>query len=81
MFPVSRRLWQRSAEIREQNVAKGFKVIGHYWTQGQYDLVTIVEAPTEDAMMEGLFAITEAGNASSETLHAFTDEDMQRILG
>ena len=71
----------RSTEIQEQNEAKGFKVIGHYWTQGQYDLVTIVEAPTEDAMMAGLFAVSEAGNVSSETLRAFTDEDMQRILG
>ena len=72
---------QRSQEVLRENEARGFKVIGHYWTQGGYDLVTIVEAPSEDAMMAGLFGIAEAGNVSSETLRAFTDGEMLRILG
>jgi len=72
---------KRAQEIRRENEARGFKVIGHYWTQGQYDLVAVVEAPSEDAMMSGLFSVAEAGNVSSETLRAFTDEDMQRLLG
>jgi uncharacterized protein with GYD domain len=71
----------RSAEIHRQNEERGFKVLGHYWTQGQYDLVTIVEAPDEGSMMAGLFSIAEAGNVTSETLRAFTDEEMMRILG
>lgn len=56
-------------------------MFGHYWTQGQYDLVTIVEAPSEQAMMAGLFSIAEAGNVTSETLRAFTDDEMMAILG
>ena len=71
----------RSAEINRQNEARGFKVLGHYWTQGRYDLVTIVEAPSEEAMMAGLFSIAEAGNVTSETLRAFTDDEMMRSLG
>ena len=71
----------RAAEIRKQNEARGFRWIGHYWTQGQFDLVSIVDAPSEEAMMSGIFSIAEAGNVTSETLRAFTDEDMQRILG
>ena len=59
----------------------GFRVLGHYWTQGQYDLVVTVEAPSEEAMLAGLFAVAEAGNVVSETLRAFTDEEMQRALG
>jgi uncharacterized protein with GYD domain len=55
-------------------------VLGHYWTQGRFDLVTIVEAPNEEAMMAGLFSIAEAGNVHSETMRAFTDEEMSRIL-
>jgi uncharacterized protein with GYD domain len=71
----------RSEEIRRENESKGFKVLGHYWTQGQYDLVSIVEAPSEEAMLGGLFSIAEAGNVVSETLRAFTDEEMSRALG
>lgn len=71
---------KRAAEVRKDNEARGFKVVGHYWTQGRYDLVTIVEAPSEEAMMAGLFSVAEAGNVQSETLRAFTDEEMDRLL-
>ncbi len=71
---------RRAAEIRKQNEARGFKVLGHYWTQGRYDLVAIVDAPSEETMVAGLFGIAEAGNVSSETLRAYTAEEMQRIL-
>ena len=71
---------KRAEEVRKQNEARGFKVLGHYWTQGRYDLVAIVDAPSEEAMVAGLFGIAEAGNVSSETLRAFTGEEMQRIL-
>jgi uncharacterized protein with GYD domain len=71
---------RRAAEVRKQNESRGFKVLGHYWTQGRYDLVTVVEAPNEEAMMAGLFSIAEAGNVQSETLRAFTDQEMEKIL-
>jgi uncharacterized protein with GYD domain len=71
---------RRAAEVRKANEERGFKVLAHYWTQGRYDLVTVVEAPSEDAMMGGLFNIAQAGNVHSETLRAFSDDDMERIL-
>ena len=71
---------KRAAEVRKQNEARGFKVLGHYWTQGRYDLVAIVDAPSDEAMVAGLFGIAETGNVSSETLRAYTAEEMQRIL-
>jgi uncharacterized protein with GYD domain len=71
---------KRASEIRKQNEARGFKVLGHYWTQGRYDLVAVVDAPSDEAMAAGLFGIAEAGNVASETLRAYTAEEMQRIL-
>jgi len=71
---------RRAAEIRKQNEALGFKVLGHYWTQGRYDLVAVVDAPSEEAMVAGLFKIAEAGNVASESMRAFSAEEMQRIL-
>ena len=71
---------KRAAEVRKQNEARGFKVLGHYWTQGRYDLVAIVDAPSDETMVAGLFGIAEAGNVSSETLRAYSAEEMQRIL-
>lgn len=72
---------KRAQAIMKDNEDHGFALKGYYWTQGQYDLVTIVDAPSEEAMMSGIFSIAEAGNAVSETLRAFTSEEMQRMLG
>jgi uncharacterized protein with GYD domain len=71
---------KRAEEVRKQNEARGFKVLGHYWTQGRYDLVAVVDAPSEEAMVSGLFNIAEVGNVASETMRAFTAEEMRRIL-
>lgn len=72
---------QRADEIRRQNEARGFKIIAQYWTQGRFDIVTIIEAPDEKAMMAGLFNIAEAGNVTSETLRAFDAPEMAAMLG
>jgi uncharacterized protein with GYD domain len=71
---------KRAAEVRKRNEERGFKVLGHYWTTGRYDLVTVVDAPSEDAMAAGLMGIAEAGNVSSETMRAFTDAEMEQIF-
>ena len=71
---------QRAREAREENARRGFEVRGLYWTQGQYDLVAIVDAPDEQAMIAGLFNIAGAGNVKSETLRAFTEEEMEQAL-
>ena len=71
---------KRAAEVRKRNEERGFKVLGHYWTTGRYDLVTVVDAPSEEAMAAGLMGIAEVGNVSSETLRAFTDAEMGQIF-
>jgi len=71
---------ERAEEVRKYNEALGFKVIGMYWTQGRYDLVALVDAPSEEAMVAGLFNIAQAGNVASESLRAFTAEEMQKMM-
>jgi len=70
----------RAQEVRKANEARGFKVIGTYWTQGQYDIVSVVEAPDEESMNAGLFNIAATGNVHSETLRAFDEGEMSRSL-
>ncbi len=70
----------RAREVRAENEKRGFKVIGTYWTEGQYDIVSIVDAPSEDAMLAGLFNIAATGNVHSETLRAHSEAEMERAL-
>ncbi len=55
-------------------------MIGTYWTEGHYDIVTIIESPDEASMMSGLFNIAQAGNVHSETLRAYTEAEMKKAL-
>ena len=71
---------ERARETTAENERRGFKIQGIYWTQGQYDLVAVVDSPDEDSMLAGLFSIAEAGNARSETLRAFTAEEVANAL-
>jgi uncharacterized protein with GYD domain len=70
---------QRARDARAENDKRGFKTQGIYWTQGQYDIVAVVESPDEAAMMAGLCNINGAGNVHSETLRAFTESEMETI--
>ena len=70
----------RVRDARAQNESRGFKTLGVYWTQGQYDLVAIVEAPSEETMIAGLFNVAGAGNVRSTTLRAFTESDVEAIV-
>ncbi len=72
---------KRAREVRAENEKRGFKVLGMYWTQGRYDLVAVMDAPSEAAMTAGLFNVAEAGNVHSETLRAFTEAEMEKALG
>jgi uncharacterized protein with GYD domain len=52
-----------------------------YWTLGHYDLVAIIEAPDDKSATAFALAIGAAGNVRTETLRAFTKEEMNGILG
>ena len=51
------------------------------WTQGRYDIVTIVEAPDESAAMSLNLSLGALGNVRTETLRAFSAAEMTKIIG
>ncbi len=71
---------QRARQTREENEKRGFKVQAMLWVQGPYDLVAVVDAPSEEAMMGGMVNVVSAGNVSSTTMRAFDEQEMDRIL-
>jgi len=50
------------------------------WTQGQYDIVSIIEATDEVAVAAFGLSLASAGNVRSQTLRAFTKDEMAKIL-
>lgn len=51
-----------------------------YWTQGPYDIVATIEVPDEETCMSLLLSLNSLGNVRSQTLRAFSIEEMGRIL-
>jgi len=52
-----------------------------YWTMGQYDLVTVVEAPDDETATSLLLSAGMLGNIRSQTLRGFSSEEMGKIIG
>ena len=71
---------KRAGQVRQQNARAGFKVIDIFWTQGPYDMVAIVDAPSEEAMMGAMLNVVSAGNVTSVTMRAFDAMEMSRIM-
>lgn len=71
---------QRADTVR--TLAKKFGVTAKefYWTLGAYDLIVLFEAPDEAAMTALGLAIVSAGNIRTQTLRAFSRDEMSGIL-
>ena len=72
---------KRAAAVQEAAGKFGANMAQIYWTLGQYDLVTIIEADDEKAATAFALAISTAGNIRMETLRAFNRDEMGDILG
>ena len=51
-----------------------------YWTQGQFDLVAIIEAPDDASATAFGLAIAAGGNVRMQTMRAFSKDEMTGIL-
>lgn len=72
---------KRADGVRE--LAKKFGVTAKefFWTLGTYDVVAIFDAPDEASMTALGLAIGAAGNVRTQTMRAFSKEEMNGIVG
>ncbi len=59
----------------------GANVKDIYWTLGSHDIVAICEAPDDETATTLSLSVASRGNVRSETLRAFSFDEMKRILG
>jgi uncharacterized protein with GYD domain len=60
--------------------AMGIKVLGAYYTLGEYDLVVVSEVTKEEAAVAHTLATNSLGNVRSLTMRAFTPAEFEEIL-
>lgn len=71
---------KRAEAIRELARKCGATVKEAYWTLGQYDIATIIEAPDEASITAFGLSAGALGNVKTQTLRAFTADEMTKIL-
>jgi uncharacterized protein with GYD domain len=72
---------QRAETFKRTIEKAGGKLIGTFYTFGEYDGVSIVEASDDMIVMSSLLSVEKQGNARTVTLKAFTYDEAAKIIG
>lgn len=70
----------RAQPIQQQLLQLGIRVHSQFFTLGQYDLVMVVEAPSQEAVLKLSLSQAVQGYARAETLPAFTFSEFNRVV-
>ena len=77
---TARETVQRAEQGRALVEQMGGRLTTILWTQGRYDLVVVFEAPDDETVAAVMLTLGGQGNLRTETLRAFTAEEMGRVL-
>ena len=72
---------KRAQALKDMAKKFGATVNAVYWTLGQYDIATIVDAPDDASVNALLLSVGALGNVRTQTLRAFSADEMGQILG
>ena len=72
---------KRADAVKELARKMGIETKSLYWTVGQYDVVVTFEAPDDASITALALAISSGGNVRTQTLRAFSRDEMGGILG
>jgi len=70
----------RVAEVNKEVEQIGARVVTQYATLGQYDFVTVIEAPDDRTMAKVSVELGSRGTMTSQTLTAIPAEDLASSL-
>lgn len=71
---------KRAAKFSDAVKKAGGKVKDVYWTMGRYDGVIIFEAPDDETATAIMVGGCAQGNVRTETLRAFDERAMKKVL-
>jgi len=72
---------KRADAFKQMAKTFGVTVKEIVWTQGRYDIVTILEAPDEASALSLNLSLGALGNVRTESLRAFSAAEMATAVG
>src|SRR5680860_865045 len=71
----------RAAKFEELVGQMGGSVDVLLWTMGRYDIVAVIDAPSDEVASAVVLKVSGLGNIRGETLRAFTSDEVAGIVG
>ncbi|MFQ5937030.1 MAG: GYD domain-containing protein [Acidiferrobacterales bacterium] len=71
---------QRAQAFKDAAQKAGVTVKDIYWTLGSHDIVVTIDAPNEEIVMSLLLGVGSLGNIRTQTLRAFSAEEIEGII-
>jgi uncharacterized protein with GYD domain len=66
---------------RQAFQAAGANLRDFYMVFGDYDAVSVVEAPDDETYARLILSVAAQGNISTKTMKAFTEQEYRRLIG
>ena len=70
----------RLQKAKDAIKAAGGEFKAFYMTMGQYDMVIVSEAASDEAYAKTMLGIASAGSIHTQTLRAFTEDEYRKII-
>ncbi len=71
---------ERAKALSAAAAKLGVKVKDTYWTMGAYDAVLVAEAPNDEAITALALSVGALGNIRTQTMRAYSAEEMSKII-
>jgi uncharacterized protein with GYD domain len=71
----------RAEAFKDLAKKSGVTVRDMYWTLGRHDIIAICDAPDDETVTALMLSVASRGFVRSETLRAFSFDDMKKVLG
>jgi uncharacterized protein with GYD domain len=71
---------KRYEAFKEKIKKSGITIKDIYWTLGHYDIVAICDAPDDETATAAFLSLGSAGNIRTQTLRAFSRDEMEEII-
>jgi uncharacterized protein with GYD domain len=70
----------RYEAAQQQFERLGVEFVDVYWTLGDHDIVSVIEAPDDESLTAALLSLGAGGNVRTKTMRAFSRDEMRGVI-
>lgn len=71
---------ERIANAKSMAGSMGVRVVGVWWTLGEYDGLLITDAPDDQTATAFILTLAGQGNITTQTMRAFSEAEIQQVV-